>query len=121
MSLFTALLFFVLTPGILLSLPKRGSKIMVAATHAVVFALVYHFTHKIVWRFFYEGFANAKAINAADSSTAINSKAARFVEANAPPVNAKVAAIAAANAPSVNAKAAKFAANAGPVTSPKKK
>lgn len=44
------LLFFVLTPGILLSLPPKGSKIIVALTHAFVFALVWHFTHKIVWR-----------------------------------------------------------------------
>lgn len=43
------LLFFVLTPGILLSLPPKGSKIVVALTHAFVFALVWHFTHKIVW------------------------------------------------------------------------
>jgi len=60
MSLFVALLFFVLTPGILLSLPAGGSKKMVAATHAVVFALVYHLTHKAVWNYFYghQGFAN---------------------------------------------------------------
>jgi hypothetical protein len=44
-------LFFVLTPGILLSLPPRGSKMMVAATHALVFALIYGLTHKMVWKF----------------------------------------------------------------------
>lgn len=47
--LFTAVLFFVLTPGILLRLPPGGSKITVAITHAVVFALVYYFTQKAVW------------------------------------------------------------------------
>ena len=45
-----AVLFFVLTPGVLLRLPPGGSKLVVAATHAVVFALVYHFTHKLVYR-----------------------------------------------------------------------
>ena len=50
MSVFLAILFFVLTPGVLLRLPTGGSKLMVAATHAVVFALIYHFTHKLVWR-----------------------------------------------------------------------
>jgi len=61
MSLFVALLFYVLTPGILLSLPAGGSKKMVAATHAVVFALVYHLTNKAVSNFIYgtQGFANA--------------------------------------------------------------
>ena len=65
MILYVAVLFFVLTPGILLSLPSGGSKTTVAAVHALVFALVFHFTHKLVWnatksvRFGnLEGFAN---------------------------------------------------------------
>jgi hypothetical protein len=41
----TALLFFVLTPGILLSLPPGGSPVVVAATHAVVFAVVHKLLH----------------------------------------------------------------------------
>lgn len=61
MFLFTGLLFYVLTPGILLSLPPKGSKMMVAATHALVFALVYHLTHKMVLQVSkrFEGFQNA--------------------------------------------------------------
>lgn len=51
MFLYTAVLFYVLTPGILLSLPPKGSKMLVAATHAVVFALVYKFTYKAAYRF----------------------------------------------------------------------
>ena len=39
----TALLFFVLTPGVVLSLPPGGSKLVVAATHALVFALVHKY------------------------------------------------------------------------------
>lgn len=50
MFVYTAVLFYVLTPGILLSLPPKGSKMLVAATHAVVFALVYKFTYKAAWR-----------------------------------------------------------------------
>jgi hypothetical protein len=45
-------LFFVLTPGILLSLPPRGSKLVVAATHALVFALIFVFTHKMLMKNF---------------------------------------------------------------------
>lgn len=48
-SLYVALLFFVLTPGILVSLPPKGSKMVVALTHAVVFAVVFHFTNKMVF------------------------------------------------------------------------
>lgn len=50
MFVYAFLLFFILTPGILLSLPPKGSKIIVALTHAFVFALVWHFTNKMVWR-----------------------------------------------------------------------
>lgn len=49
-SLYIAVLFFVLTPGVLVSLPPRSSKLIVAAFHAVVFVLVFHFTHKAVRR-----------------------------------------------------------------------
>jgi hypothetical protein len=48
MTVFIALLFVLLTPGILLRLPPGGSKLMVAVTHGLVFALVYHLTHKMV-------------------------------------------------------------------------
>jgi hypothetical protein len=56
MLAYAALLFVVLTPGVLLRLPMNGSKMVVAVTHGVVFALVWHFTHKMVWRAAYEGF-----------------------------------------------------------------
>jgi hypothetical protein len=49
-SLYAAILFFILTPGILLSLPKGGSKFTVAGVHALVFAVIFHFTHKLIWR-----------------------------------------------------------------------
>jgi len=48
MSVFVAVLFFVLSPGVLLSLPKRGSLMMKAAVHAVVFAVVLYFTEDTV-------------------------------------------------------------------------
>ena len=51
MLVYAFVLFFVLTPGVLLSLPPKGSKLIVAATHALVFALVWTFTHKMVWKF----------------------------------------------------------------------
>ena len=50
MALYFAVLFFVLTPGVLVSLPPGGSKLAVAGTHSVVFALLYVLTHKIVFR-----------------------------------------------------------------------
>jgi hypothetical protein len=49
MGVFLALLFVLLTPGVLVSLPPGGSKLVVAATHGVVFALVYCLTYKAVY------------------------------------------------------------------------
>ena len=38
-----AILFFVLSPGVLVKLPPKGSKYVVVATHALVFFLVLYF------------------------------------------------------------------------------
>jgi hypothetical protein len=48
-TIYCAILFFVLTPKILVSLPPKSSKMVVAATHAVIFAIIFHFTYKIVY------------------------------------------------------------------------
>ncbi len=47
--LFTTLLFFVLTPGIIITLPPKSSKYVVAIVHGIVFALIWCFTYKLVW------------------------------------------------------------------------
>jgi len=46
----TALLFYVLTPGILLRLPPGGSLMAVAATHAIVFAAAHIAVHKYIFK-----------------------------------------------------------------------
>jgi len=57
MTLFTAALFLVLTPGILLTIPSKGPLWKQALVHGLVFALVYHFTHKAFYMMVYgEGF-----------------------------------------------------------------
>ena len=38
-----AVLFFVLSPNILLRLPKNGSKYLVAFIHSIIFAILLHF------------------------------------------------------------------------------
>jgi len=53
MFLYVAFLFFVLTPGVLLSLPSGGSCTMKAGVHAIVFAIVYCLTRKPIERMFY--------------------------------------------------------------------
>lgn len=49
MAIYCAILFFVLSPGILFKLPKNGSKFVVAGVHAVIFGVVSFFTCKFVW------------------------------------------------------------------------
>ena len=49
-SLYITLLFVLLTPGVITRLPASGSKMTVAIVHGLIFAVVYHFTHKFVWR-----------------------------------------------------------------------
>ena len=48
MFIVSAVLFFILTPGLLLSLPPGGSKTVVALTHAVVFGLVWTLASKML-------------------------------------------------------------------------
>jgi hypothetical protein len=45
-----------LTPGILLTLPAKGSKLLVAIVHAVLFTIILYFTYKHVRRLMREGF-----------------------------------------------------------------
>ena len=49
-SLYAAVLFYVLEPGVLVTLPPGGSRFMVNLTHALVFGLVWAFTHRAVLR-----------------------------------------------------------------------
>jgi hypothetical protein len=50
MFFFMVVLAFILSPGILVSLPPGGSKKVVALTHAIVLALTWGITHKFVWK-----------------------------------------------------------------------
>ena len=51
MFVYVFILFFVLTPRVLVSLPPKGSKMVVAATHALVFSLLFCTTYKMVLKF----------------------------------------------------------------------
>uniref|UniRef100_A0A6C0EEC6 Uncharacterized protein n=1 Tax=viral metagenome TaxID=1070528 RepID=A0A6C0EEC6_9ZZZZ len=49
-TIYIAILFFILTPSVLLRLPPKGNKYTVALVHAIVFAIIFHFTFKFVWK-----------------------------------------------------------------------
>ena len=69
MFLFSVMLFFILTPGIALTIPPKSSKNVVALVHALVFAIVWHFTHKLVWHAT-EGFENVSSYSKVASKVA---------------------------------------------------
>ena len=48
MFIYSALLFFVLTPGILFTLPPNLNNKIVALVNGIVFAIILNFTHKTV-------------------------------------------------------------------------
>lgn len=50
-ALYSAVLFFLLSPNIVLRLPSNGSKMTVAMVHAAIFGVVLYFTQKMVWQF----------------------------------------------------------------------
>ena len=60
--LYMAALFAVMSPGVFVRFPKNCSKLVVAASHGVAFAVVFWLTHKFVMRLGrrmgYEGFQN---------------------------------------------------------------
>ena len=43
LSILPALLFFILSPGILTRIPKNGSKYLVTFVHSIIFAVLFHF------------------------------------------------------------------------------
>jgi hypothetical protein len=50
MAVYAAVLFYLLTPGVLVSLPPGASRQTVNLTHAAVFGFVWMLTSKVVWR-----------------------------------------------------------------------
>lgn len=49
MLLFMIVLFYCLIPGMFFTLPPNGSKMTVALTHAVIFALIWYLLHHKLW------------------------------------------------------------------------
>ena len=56
-TLYATLLFVLLMPKILFTLPRKGSKWTIAFVHAFIFAFAFHITSKLVFSYFsiYEG------------------------------------------------------------------
>jgi hypothetical protein len=48
--IYAAILFFILTPGVLLTLPPNSTKLVVAMVHSLVFFLLFFFTYGLVYQ-----------------------------------------------------------------------
>ena len=59
MTLYIAALFVLLTPGVLVKLPPKGSLLTIAIVHGIVFALIYHLSHRTVYRLVIDGFEDS--------------------------------------------------------------
>jgi len=58
--LFSAILFYLLTPSILLTIPKKSNKYVIALVHSIIFATILFCTYKINFSESKEGFGDSK-------------------------------------------------------------
>ena len=97
-TIIASVLFFVLTPGVLLTLPRKSSKYIVAMVHAIVFGVVLFLINYLMYS--YEGFQDNLVTR---TNPVTRTKPADFAAA------AK-AAVAKASSPPAKASSAKAAA-----------
>jgi hypothetical protein len=48
-TIYAALLFVIFSPGILFTVYKKQSKIVIAMLHSILFAFVFYFTQQYIW------------------------------------------------------------------------
>jgi hypothetical protein len=53
MTIYVALLFVLLTPGVVVTLPGHSSRLTSAVVHGLIFAVLFHFTHKFAMNMMY--------------------------------------------------------------------
>jgi hypothetical protein len=61
-SVFVFVLFFVLTPGVLLRLPSTGSKTPVALVHGLIFSIILAVSEHFFWKYKKTIFEGAETI-----------------------------------------------------------
>ena len=78
-TVIAVVLFFVLSPSVLVRLPSKGNKYVVAGTHALGFGILFYFINSLVS---FEGFVEGNAKAAAAEKAAKAAKAAAAEKAN---------------------------------------
>ena len=59
-SLYAAILFVLLTPGLILRIPSKGSLLTASIVHAIVFGVLLYFISKLVYQYGMENFKDHK-------------------------------------------------------------
>ena len=69
-----AILFVLLTPGLLLRIPSKGPLLTASIVHAIVFGILFYFIGIFIYSYYdkIESFKNQKNINAKNICTKIN-------------------------------------------------
>lgn len=70
-SVFVFVLFFVLTPGVLLRLPSKGSKTTVTLVHGLIFAIILAVSGHFFWKLKKNVFEGAEAGNGNSSKSIV--------------------------------------------------
>jgi len=86
-TLFVALLFVVLSPGVLLSLPPKGSLLTKVLVHSVVFAIVFYLTAPMALQLS----ANVEGFRRPQSPSDLEYKKQQYLNSIAPVPSAPVA------------------------------
>ena len=61
-SLYAAILFVLLTPGLILRIPSKGSLLTASIVHAIVFGVLLYFISKLVYQYGMENFTQHSTI-----------------------------------------------------------
>jgi hypothetical protein len=84
-ALYAFILFYVLTPNVLVRIPLKGSKYIAAAVHAALFAIVWVVTFRYVGKF--EGATTMSGTGPVAPSKATTDKSGESTNNNTSPVN----------------------------------
>ena len=82
-TLYITLLFFVLVPGVLITLPIKRDKRTIAAAHALLFAVIWHCTHKLVLQMsnnISEGFREGATDSSGNNTSSMPSSTSKSAE-----------------------------------------
>jgi len=68
-AIYSAVLFFILSPSVFLRIPSGGSKMTVTFVHSVIFGIILYLTAGYIWRFSKSSVKEGKCMQGRDYET----------------------------------------------------